>query len=88
MATFSVPIGTPAPRRKQWVTQMTKTSFRGFDLAISLLRTLSQVMEVRSRLVSSEILGNGRSLLLRLGPVDEGDLRPVLIPIHNGRRRP
>ena len=67
---------------------MTKTSFRGFELAISLLRTLSQVMEVLSRLISSENLGNDRSLLLRLGPVDKGRLRPVLIPIHSSRRRP
>jgi hypothetical protein len=43
-----------AARRKQWETQMTKTSIRGLELAISLLRKLSQVMNVRSRLVSSE----------------------------------
>jgi hypothetical protein len=67
---------------------MTKASFRGFELAISLLRTLSQVMYVRSRLVSSERYGNDRSSLLRLGPVDEGRLRPALIPIRSSRRRP
>jgi hypothetical protein len=67
---------------------MTKTSLRGFELAISLLRTLSQVMDVRSHLVSSKILGNDRSSLLRLGPVDEGRLRPVLIPVRSNRRRP
>ena len=71
MPTFSVPIGTPAPRRKQWVTQMTKTSFRGGDLTISLLRTLSPVMEVRSRLVSSEILGNDRRPLIEHGSVGQ-----------------
>jgi hypothetical protein len=67
---------------------MTKTSLRGFELTISLLRTLSQVMDVRSHLVSSEILGNDRSSLLRLGPVDEGRLRLVRIPIRSSRRRP
>jgi hypothetical protein len=67
---------------------MTKTSLRGFELAISLLRTLSQVIDVRSHLVSSESLGDDRSSLPRLGPVDEGRLRPVLIPIRSSRRRP
>jgi len=33
-----------------------KTSFRGFELAISLLRTLSQVMDVRSRLLVLKFL--------------------------------
>jgi hypothetical protein len=73
---------------QQWETQMTKASFRGFELAISLLRTLSQVMDVRSRLVSCERYGNDRSSLLRLGPVDEARLRPALIPIRSSRRRP
>ena len=31
---------------------MTKASFRGFELAISLLRTLGNVIEIRSRSVS------------------------------------
>ena len=72
------------PRRKQWETQMTKTSFRGFECAISLLTTLSQAMDVRSRLVRSEILSTDQSSLLRLGPVR---LRPVLLPIRSSRRR-
>lgn len=67
---------------------MTKTSLQRFDLAISLLRTLGQVTEAGWRLVGSEILGNGRSLLLWLGPVEEGHVRPVLIPVHSNRRRP
>ncbi len=77
----------PAPRRKQWETQMTKTSFR--TLAISLRGTLNQIMDVCSHLVRSEIPGNDRSsLLLRLGPADERRLRPALIPIRSSPRRP
>lgn len=65
---------------------MKKISFRGFELTISLLRTLIQVVKVRSRWVVPETLGNDRSLLPRFRPVDEGHLRPVLIPIGRGRR--
>ena len=66
---------------------MKNTLFRKFELAISLLRTLSQVLDARSRLIRSEIRGSDPSLFLRLGPVDEGRLRPVLIPIGSRRRR-
>jgi hypothetical protein len=66
---------------------MKKSSFRGFELAISLLETLGGILDVRSRLVRSEILGNDRSLHLRLGRLDEGRLQPVLIPIGRRRRR-
>lgn len=65
---------------------MKRISFRGVELTISLLKTLSQAVDVRSRLVMPEILGNDRSLFLRFGPVDEGRLRPVLIPIGRQRR--
>jgi hypothetical protein len=65
---------------------MTTASFRAFELTTSLVRTLSQVMDVRSRLVSSESLGNDRSSLLQLKPVDE--VRPALIPIRRNRLRP
>ena len=65
---------------------MTKISFRGLELVISLLRTLGQVINVRSRLVGYEITGGDRSSLL-LGPVDEGRLRPALIPIGSSCRR-
>jgi len=66
---------------------MKKSLVRRFELARSLLRTLSQVLDARSRLISSEIRGSDPSLLLRLGPVDEGRLRPVLIPFGSRRRR-
>ena len=65
---------------------MKNTLFRRFELAISLLRTLSQVSNARSRLIRSEIRGSDSSLLLRLGLVDERRLRPVLIPIGSRRR--
>ena len=64
---------------------MKNTFFRRFELAISLLRTLSQVLGVFSRLLRSEIRGSDASLLLRLVPLDEGRLRLVPIPI--GARR-
>jgi hypothetical protein len=66
---------------------MKKTPFRKSELAIPLLRTLSEVLDVRSHLVRSEILGSERSLLPRLGPVHEGRLRPVLIPVCSRRPR-
>jgi hypothetical protein len=66
---------------------MKNSLVRRFELASSLLRTLSQVLDARSRLFSFEIRGSDLSLLLRLGPVDEGRLRPALIPIGSRRRR-
>ena len=60
-------------------------SLRGFELAVSLLRTLGQVVDVRWRWVVPAIPGNDRPLLLRLGRLAEGRLRPVPVPI--GRRR-
>jgi hypothetical protein len=63
---------------------MKKISLRRFELTISLLRKLSQVVDVR--LASPETLGNDRSSLLRLRPVDEGRLRPAIIRIRSNRR--
>jgi hypothetical protein len=60
---------------------MTKTSFWGLDLVVSLAGALSQVMNIQSLLVSSEVTGDDRSPLLRLSPVDRGRLGPALIPI-------
>ena len=65
---------------------MTKTSFSGSELVSSVLRRLRRVVDVRRHSVSSEILGNDRSLLPRLGPDDEGRLRPVLIPMRSSGR--
>jgi hypothetical protein len=61
---------------------MKKISLRRFELTISLLRKLSQVVDVR--LASPETLGNDRSSRLR--PVDEGRLRPAIIPIRSSCR--
>lgn len=74
-------------RRTWWETRMKNSLVRRFELASSLLRTLSQVLDARSRLIRSEIRGSDPSLLLRLGPVDERRLRPVLIPVGSRRRR-
>src|SRR5882672_6283960 len=62
-------------RRRQadmWETRMKNSLVRKFELARSLLRTLSEVLDARSRLMSSEIRGSDPSLLLRLGPIGEG----------------
>ena len=64
---------------------MTKKFVPRLELAISLFRTLSGALDVRPRLVGSEILGSDPSLLLRLGSVDDGRLRPALIPIGSSR---
>jgi hypothetical protein len=66
---------------------MKEKSSRSVELAISLLRTLSQVLDVHPRPVRSEILDSDSSLLRRFRLVDEGRLRPVLIPIGNRGRR-
>jgi hypothetical protein len=66
---------------------MTKRSIWGFELASSLLRTLSRVRDVRSRLVGSEIRGDDRSSLPFLSPFDEGRLRPALVAIRSSRRQ-
>jgi hypothetical protein len=65
---------------------MTRISFSGGELVSSLLRRLSQAVDVRRHSVSAKILGNDRSLLPRLGSDDEGRLRPVLIPMRSGGR--
>ena len=65
---------------------MKNTLFRKRELAISLLRMLNQVLGVCSRFLGSKISGGDPSLFLRFGPVDEGQLRPVLIPIGSRRR--
>jgi hypothetical protein len=65
---------------------MKNTLFRKFELAISLLRILNQVLDVCSRFLGSKISGSDPSLFLRFGSVDEGRLRPVLIPIGSRRR--
>ena len=66
---------------------MTKKSFRRFELVTSLLRTLRRVMDVRLLLVSPKSLDNERTSLLRPGSIDEGRLRPALIPIRPYSRR-
>ena len=60
---------------------MKNTLFRKCELAIFLLRMLNQVLGVCSRFLGSKISGSDPSLLPRFGPVDEGQLRPVLIPL-------
>jgi hypothetical protein len=60
---------------------MAKTSFRGLERVISLLRTLGQIVNVRLPL-------NGHLTLPQLSRVDEGRLRPTPIPIRSRRWRP
>jgi hypothetical protein len=71
-------------RRRKWEVYMKKASFRGFTLAIALLRAISRVLDARSR---PEVVGTARSLLLGLERLHEGRLRPVLVSIGRRRRR-
>lgn len=64
---------------------MESTVFQRFERAIHLLRTLSEVLGVRPCLDGSETLRNDRLLQLMLGLVDEGRMRPALIPIRSRR---
>jgi len=71
---------------------MMKTSFRGFELVTSLLRTLRRVIDARSLLFGPDSLDSERALLFRPGSVDEGRLRPALKPLalsvgHSSRAR-
>jgi hypothetical protein len=65
---------------------MKNALFRKCELEISLLRVLSQVLSACSHFIGPKISGSDRSLFLRFGPVDEGRLRPVVIPVRTRRR--